>query len=201
MKANEMNSLSQDALNQLFLEARTINDFLPTPISQEVLNQLYDIAKMGPTAANCNPARFYFIKSLDAKERLKPYLAPGNVDKSMKAPIVVIAAFDPKFYDKVPKLFPHAPDARDWFAKSPDEGLAAGHMNATLGAAYFIMAARALGLECGPMAGFDNAGVDKEFFGENGWKSNFLINLGNRSDAPIFPRLPRLEFNEACEIA
>ncbi len=196
-----MNSLSQDALNQLFLEARTINDFLPNTIEDAVLNQLYDIAKMGPTAANCNPARFYFVKSQSAKERLRPYLAPGNVDKSMKAPITIIAAFDPKFYDKVPQLFPHAPEAREWFAQSPDQGQAAGHMNATLGAAYMIIAARALGLECGPMAGFDNAGVDKEFFAQNGWKSNFLINLGNRSGEKIHPRLPRLSFNEACEIA
>lgn len=196
-----MNPLNKDALNQLFLEARTINDFAPDPIDDAVLMQIYETARMGPTAANSNPARFYFIKSSEAKEKLKPYLAPNNVEKSMKAPIVVIAAFDPKFFDKVPKLFPHAPDAREWFSQSPDEGQAAGHMNATLGAAYFILAARALGLECGPMAGFDNAGVDKEFFSENGWKSNFLINLGNRSDAPIFPRLPRLDFTEACEIA
>jgi len=195
-----MDSLPIQALNQLFLDARTINDFAPTPIGDDVLRHLYEIAKMGPTAANSNPARFYFIKSTAAKERLKPYLAPNNVEKTLKAPVVAIAAFDPLFYDKVPKLFPHAPVARDWFKDSPDNGQAAGHMNATLGAAYLIMAARAIGLECGPMAGFDNSGVDKEFFAQNGWKSNFLINLGNRSDAPIFPRLPRLDFSEACEI-
>lgn len=195
-----MKALPQEALNQLFLEARTINDFAPTPIEDTVLQKLYDIAKMGPTAANSNPARFYFIKSTEAKARLKPFLAPNNVEKTLKAPVVAIAAFDPLFYDNVPKLFPHAPVARDWFKDSPDGGQAAGHMNATLGAAYLIMAARAIGLECGPMAGFDNDGVDKEFFKENGWKSNFLINLGNRSDAPIFPRLPRLDFEKACFI-
>ena len=196
-----MNPISPDALNQIFLEARTINDFDEAPIDDAILHQLYEIARMGPTAANSCPARFYFIKSIAAKARLKPYLAPNNSAKTMKAPITIVAAFDPIFYDKVPQLFPHAPEAREWFAHSPDAGQAAGFMNATLGAAYLIMAARALGLECGPMAGFDNAGVDNEFFAQNGWKSNFLINLGNRSEAPIFPRLPRLSFGEACEIA
>lgn len=192
--------LPQSALDQLFFDARSINDFAPTPIEDALLQQLYETAKMGPTAANSNPARFLFVKSFSAKTRLKPFLAPNNVEKTMKAPVVAIAAFDPLFYEKVPQLFPHAPEAREWFSQSPDHGQAAGHMNATLGAAYLIMAARALGLECGPMAGFDNIGVDKAFFAQTGWKSNFLINLGNRSNAPIFPRLPRLIFEEACAI-
>ncbi len=196
-----MEQISQDAMNQIFLEARTINEWSDKPVSDDVLKKIYEAARLGPTAANCNPARFAFIKTPEAKARLKPYLAPNNAEKTMKAPVTVIAAFDPKFYDFVPKLFPHNPGAREWFAQSPDQGAAAGFMNATLGAAYFIMAARAFGLDCGPMAGFDNAGVDKEFFQNSGFKSNFLINLGHKAESePVFPRLPRLDFDEACLI-
>lgn len=196
-----MNTLNENALDQLFLKARTINIWSDRQIEDEKLKKLYSIARLGPTAANSNPARFLFIKSQDAKARLKPYLDAGNVDKTMKAPVTIIAAFDPKFYENMPKLFPHVPDARYWFEKSPDMGHGAGFMNATLGAAYMIIAARAIGLDCGPMAGFDNAGVDKEFFGTSGYKSNFLINLGYKADSePHHPRLPRLDFTEACEI-
>lgn len=196
-----MNELPKEILNQLFLEARTINIWSDKQIEDEKLNKLYELARLGPTAANSNPARFLFVKSQDAKARLKPYLAPNNTDKTMKAPVTIIAAFDPKFYEKVPKLFPHMPAARDWYEQTPDKGYAAGFMNSTLGAAYMIMAARAIGLDCGPMSGFDNAGVDKEFFGKSGYKSNFLINLGYKADSePHHPRLPRLDFAEACEI-
>ncbi len=193
--------IDDNALKQIFLDARTINEWSDKPIPEGLLEQIYAAARLGPTAANNNPARFYFIKSPEAKARLKPYLAPNNSDKTMKAPITAIAAFDPLFYDKIPRLFPHNPGARDWFANAPDKGLSNGFMNATLGAAYFLIAARAFGLDCGPMAGFDNAGVDKEFFGETGYKSNFLINLGYKAESePVFPRLPRLEFEEACKI-
>lgn len=193
--------IDDKALKQIFLEARTINEWSDKPIEDGLLERVYEAARMGPTAANSNPARFCFIKSPEAKARLKPYLAPMNAEKTMKAPVTAIAAFNPKFYDFVPKLFPHNPGAREWFAASPDSGAAAGFMNATLGAAYFILAARAFGLDCGPMAGFDNAGVDKEFFENTGFKSNFLINLGYKAESePVFPRLPRLDFDEACEI-
>lgn len=196
-----MDILDTKSIEQLFTNARTINQWKDTPIEDAKLERLYELARLGPTAANSNPARFMFVKTVAAKEKLKPYLAPNNVEKTMKAPVTIIAAFDPEFYEKVPQLFPHMPAARDWYALTPDKGYAAGFMNATLGAAYVIMAARAIGLDCGPMSGFDNAGVDKEFFGNNGWKSNFLINIGYRADTePHHPRLPRLEFNEACEI-
>lgn len=165
------------------------------------MKRLYEIARLGPTAANSNPARFIFVKSAEAKARLKPYLAPNNVEKTMEAPINVIAAFDPQFYNFVPKLFPHMPSAKDWYEMSPDKGFAAGQMNATLGAAYFIIAARAIDIDCGPMSGFDNGGLDKEFFENSGFKSLFLINLGYRAEGePHHSRLPRLDFEEACEI-
>lgn len=196
-----MNELPNEALNQLFLDARTINIWSDKPVEDEKLKKLYEIARLGPTAANSNPARFLFVKSQEAKARLKPHLAPNNTDKTMKAPVTIIAAFDPKFYEKVPQLFPHLPEARNWYEQTPDKGYAAGFMNSTLGAAYMIIAARAIGLDCGPMSGFDNAGVDKEFFGASGYKSNFLINLGYKADGePHHPRLPRLDFTEACEI-
>lgn len=196
-----MEQIFKEALDQIFLEARTINQWSNEKIPKEKIAHLYEIARMGPTAANSNPARFLFIQSENAKARLKPYLAPNNTDKTMKAPVTIIAAFDPRFYDNVPKLFPHQPAARDWYVQSPDKGFAAGSMNSILGAAYMIIAARAIGLDCGPMSGFDNDGLDKEFFSTSGFKSNFLINLGIRaSTEPHHARLPRLEFSEACEI-
>lgn len=193
--------IDNSALNTIFLEARTINKWSDKKIDDELIKKLYETARLGPTAANSNPARFIFIKSDEAKAKLKPYLAPNNIEKTIAAPINVIAAFDPLFFNNVPKLFPHMPAAKDWYEQSPDKGFAAGQMNATLGAAYLIIAARALGLDCGPMSGFDNEGVDKAFFAQSGFKSIFLINLGYRAmGEPHNARLPRLDFKEACEI-
>jgi 3-hydroxypropanoate dehydrogenase len=196
-----MTQLDEKSLDILFNNARSINGWKDTPIEDEKLNKLYELARLGPTAANSNPARFLFIKSPQAKERLKPFLAPNNIEKTMRAPVTIIAAFDPKFYEKVPYLFPHLPEAKSWYENSPDKGHAAGFMNATLGAAYMIMAARAIGLDCGPMSGFDNDGVNKEFFASSGFVANFLINIGYRADSePTFGRSPRLDFKQACEI-
>ncbi|WP_417476601.1 malonic semialdehyde reductase [Maricaulis sp.] len=194
--------IDEDAIAQIFLEARTYNDFEPTPIPEETLKRLYDITKMGPTSANNSPARFVFVQSEAAKARLKPFLAEGNVDKSMQAPVTVIFAWDEKYYDKIPQLMPHNPGAREWFT-GPGAELN-GRRNSVLQAGYFLIAARALGLDTGPMTGFDAAGVDAEFFAGNpateNWKSDILINLGVGTTKNLFPRLPRLSFDEAAQI-
>jgi 3-hydroxypropanoate dehydrogenase len=193
-----MTALPDAALNQLFVDARTRNGWVEESIPEALMRGVYDLTKWGPTSANCSPARFVFIGTPKGKERLKPFLSAGNLDKTMSAPWTVIVATDPKFYDKIPELFPHNPDAAKWFSGSPDGGLEAGFRNGTLQGAYLMMAARALGLDCGPMSGFDAAGLDKEYFSENGWKSNFLVNLGHGTDKDLFPRMPRLKFEDAC---
>lgn len=193
--------IDENAIEQLFTEARTINKWSDEKISEETLNKLYDLTKMGPTATNCCPARFVFVQSDEAKARLKPHLMGGNIDKTMQAPVCVIVATDPKYYEQVPKLFPHMPQARDMYANAPDGGEKAGFRNGTLQAAYLIIAARALGLDCGPMSGFNNVSLDEEFFKDSGYESNFLINIGKKEgDGGIYPRGPRLSFEEACEI-
>lgn len=189
--------LDQAAIDALFVSARTHNAWRPDPVSDEDLHRLYDIARMGPTSANSSPARFLFLRTQEAKERLRPALSAGNVNKTLAAPVVAIVAYDPAFYDRLPFLFPHA-DARSWFADNDELAEATAFRNGTLQGAYLIMAARAIGLDCGPMSGFDNALVDAEFLAEFGWKSNFLINLGHGDPAGLSPRLPRLEFDEAC---
>ena len=196
--------LSQDALNQLFLEARTFatnpNPWQERVVPDALLEQVWNLARMGPTSANMSPMRVAFVRTPEAKARLKPALDAGNLDKTMNAPVTAIVAMDMAFYEKLPFLFPHA-DARSWFAhKSEAELLAPVLRNASLQAAYLMIAARALGLDCGPMSGFDNAQVDAAFFAGTPIKSNFLINLGYGRRDTLHPRSPRLTFNDACSI-
>jgi len=204
---------SPEALDQLFRKARTHNAWSDRPVSDDLLRQLYEIMKWGPTSANMCPARMVFLRSREAKERLRPALMKGNVEKTMAAPVTAIVAYDERFYEMAPKLFPVNPGTRDMFAKSPELAVATAFRNGTLQGAYLIVAARALGLDCGPMSGFDNAKVDEEFFasprgapGEGDVKpaslvkSNFLCNLGYGNPAGLYPRGPRLEFEEACKI-
>lgn len=191
--------LNDAAIDQLFRQARTQNKWTDAPVSDDTLRALYDVLKWGPTSASSSPARFAFLTSDDAKAKLKEALSPGNIEKSMTAPVTVIVAHDPKFYDQLPKLFPHA-DARSWFAGNWSLADTTAMRNGTLQGAYLMIAARALGLDVGAMSGFDNMKVDDLFFAETGWKSNFLINLGHGDPAGIFERSPRLDFDEACRI-
>ena len=194
--------LSEAALDQLFREARTYNAFLDKPVSDDLLREVYALAKFGPTSANSSPARIVFVKSAEAKAKLEQYLSEGNRAKTMKAPVTAIVGVDHEFYEQLPRLFPHA-DARSWFVGNQPMIDTTAFRNATLQGAYLIMAARAVGLDCGPMSGFDNAGVDKAFFADTpNIKSNFLINLGyGDASRDLFPRNPRLSFEEACRIA
>ncbi len=192
-------SISEDALDVLFLEARTHTAWLDAPLAEGLLRQIWDLARMGPTSANCSPARIVFVASPEAKERLKPHLAEGNVEKTMAAPVTAVIGHDMEFFEKLPELFPHA-DARSWFAGNEELIAATAFRNATLQAAYFMLAARALGLDCGPMSGFDNEAVDKEFFAATAVKSNFLCNLGVGDPRSLNPRSPRMSFNDACKM-
>jgi 3-hydroxypropanoate dehydrogenase len=193
-------SIDDTALDSLFRAARTHNKFNDEPVSDETLRELYNLLRWGPTSANSSPARFLFLRTKEAKERLRPALSPGNLDKTMAAPVTVVIAYDPKFFDNLPRLFPHDADARSWFAGNEAFAAETAFRNGSLQGAYLIMAARALGLDCGPMSGFDKAKVDEEFFSYRGWKSNFLCNLGHGDPAGLFSRSPRLEFEEACEL-
>ncbi|MEA2336530.1 MAG: 3-hydroxypropanoate dehydrogenase [Thermoanaerobaculia bacterium] len=204
----------EQCLDLIFRNARTHNAWLDKPVSDETLRQLYDTMKWGPTSANASPARFVFLRTKQAKERLRPSLAPSNVEKTMSAPAVVIVAYDLKFYEKLPRLFPHSPSKKELFASNPQLVETTGRRNSSLQGAYLIIAARALGLDCGPLSGFDNAKVDidffdagrecescdQEFFPEGHVKSNFLINLGYGDPSKLFPRNPRLAFEEACTL-
>ena len=206
--------LNDEALDQLFRAARTHNAWLDKPVGDDTLRQVYDLMKWGPTSANSCPARFVFLRSRQAKERLRPALAPGNVEKTMKAPVTVIVAYDLLFYEKLPRLFPHSPAMRNLFAGNPQLVEVTAMRNSSLQGAYLMLAARATGLDCGPMSGFDNARVDEEFFGAGKEcegcdqeyfpaghvKSNFLCNLGYGDRSKLYPRAPRLEFNEACTL-
>ena len=193
--------LNSQALDTLFLHARSHNGWLDKPVEDALLQQAWALARMGPTSANCSPMRVVFIKSEAAKARLQPALIEGNRAKTLSAPVTAIFANDSRFHDLLPKLFPHA-DARSWFAGPDKEAIAAttAFRNGTLQAAYFMLAARALGLDCGPMSGFDNTLVDREFFPDGRIKSNFICNLGYGDPNRLFPRSPRLEFEEACRI-
>lgn len=192
--------LDDRALDQLFREARTHNAWQKKDVPDALLQQLYDLVKWGPTSANASPARFVFVKSPEAKAKLKEALAPGNVEKTMTAPVTVIVAQDMAFHDKLPQLFPHA-DARSWFAGNDALIESTAFRNASLQGAYLILAARALGLDTGAMSGFDAAKLDAAFFAGTAVKSNFLINLGYGDEAGLFPRSPRLAFDEAARIA
>jgi 3-hydroxypropanoate dehydrogenase len=205
---------NDEALDRIFREARTYNGWQDKPVTDEMLMQVYELMKWGPTSANGSPARFVFLRSPESKERLRPLLAPGNVEKTMAAPVTAIIAYDLLFFHKLPKLFPHAPGMRDLFAENPQLIEATAKRNSSLQGAYLIIAARALGLDCGPMSGFDNARLDEEFFGAGKEcegceqeffpaghvKSNFLCNLGYGDPSTIFPRSPRLTFEEASSL-
>ncbi|WP_420430321.1 malonic semialdehyde reductase [Hyphobacterium sp.] len=194
-------ALRDDALDQLFREARTHYAWTDKPVPDETLEALYDLVKMGPTSMNNSPARFVFLSSEAAKARLRPYLMDGNVEKTMTAPVTVIVAWDTEFYENMPKLFPHFDGARDMMKNAAEDH---GIRNGTLQGAYLILAARSLGLDTGPMSGFSIEGVDKEFFksdpARSSWTTNFLVNLGYGSGENLFPRLPRLSFDEAATI-
>ena len=193
--------LSEASLDQLFRNARTFNAWLPKEVSDEQLQQLYDLAKFGPTSANSSPMRVVFVKSPAAKAKLEPFLSDGNRAKTMEAPVTAIVATDHAFYEHLPKLFPHT-DARSWFVGNQPLIDTTAFRNCTLQGAYLLLAARAIGLDCGPMSGFDNAGVDAAFFAGTAVKSNFLISIGyGDASRNLFARSPRLTFDEACAIA
>ncbi len=196
-----MTGIVNDAgLDLIFREARSHSFWQDKPVSETLMQAVYDLTKWGPTSANCSPARFVFVQSDAAKARLKPFLIPSNVDKVLTAPATVIIAHDLEFYEKIPELFTHNPAARDWFAGNEALIQTTAFRNSSLQGAYFMIAARALGLDCGPMSGFDNAGVDKEFFADTPWRSNFLCSIGYGDAEKLFPRNPRLSFGDACQI-
>lgn len=191
--------LNKLSLDQIFDEARTHSYWQDKPVSDEVLAQIYDHAKFGPTSANCCPMRVVFVKSKEAKEELKPCLAEGNVEKTMAAPVTAIIAMDMEFYEELPVLFPHT-DARSWFVGNKEYSESTAFRNSSLQGAYLIVAARALGLDCGPMSGFDAAKLDEAFFKDTSYKSNFLVNLGYGEKDKLHPRNPRLTFEEVCKV-
>src|SRR5207244_134894 len=192
--------LGDDGLDLLYRNARTHNVWRDEPVPDDLLRRVYDLAKMGPTSANMCPMRITFVKSREAKEKLKPALDAGNADKTMKAPVTAIIAMDVHFYEMLPKLFPHV-DAKAWFKDLPENVLEyIALRNGSLQGAYFMLAARALGLDCGPMSGFNNAKVDAAFFAGTTIKSNFLCNLGYGDTSKLHPRSPRLTFEEACKV-
>ena len=192
-------AISDDALDTIFRNARTHNRWQDKPVSPALLMAVYDLMRWGPTTANTSPARFIFVVSKSSKERLRPHLSPGNTEKTMAAPATAIVAYDLDFAERLPMLFPHEPDAKSWF-KDRAFAETAAFRNGSIQGGYFIIAARALGLDCGPMSGFDNAGVDREFFPDGRIKSNFLCNIGYGDPSGVFPRNPRLSFDEACRI-
>ncbi|BCK87929.1 putative malonic semialdehyde reductase RutE [Sideroxyarcus emersonii] len=193
--------LNQAAFDQLFLDAHTHNAWQDKPVADELLHRLYDTLRMAPTSMNCSPARIVFVKSKAAKEKLMPALMEGNRAKTMAAPVTAIIGHDTRFYDNLPKLFPPIPGARDMFAGNAALADITAFRNGTLQGAYLILAARALGLDCGPMSGFDNAAIDQQFFAGTNVRSNFICNLGYGDPKGVYPRNVRLEFAEACSIA
>jgi 3-hydroxypropanoate dehydrogenase len=206
--------LNEDGLNLLFREAHTYSRWLDTPVSDETLRALYDLMKWAPTSMNCTPARILFLRTPAAKQRLLPALASGNIEKTLAAPVTAILGYDYDFYEQISRLFPQYPNAREMFANAPEVSEITARRNGTLQGGYFILAARALGLDCGPMSGFDNAKVDEEFFGAGREvdaaelefftaghiRSNFLCNLGYGDAAGYYPRNPRLKFDEVCKL-
>lgn len=192
-------ALIEDALATLFTDARTHNGWLDQPVSDDLLKQAYDLAKMGPTSANCCPLRVVFITSKEAKEKLAPALSSGNLQKTLSAPVTAILAFDPAFYDLLPELYLHG-DARSWFTSSAELAHETAFRNASLQAAYLILALRSLGLDTGPMSGFDQEKVNQTFLAESGWKANFLLNIGYGDSSKVYPRSPRLAFERVCQI-
>ena len=194
----------QQVVDRIFNDGRSYNDFREDDIPAHLIRAVYDLTKMGPTSANCSPARFLFLHSEESKARLMPHLSPGNIEKTRAAPWVAIIAHDIEFRQKLPELFPHNLDAINWFSDEKVRNVTA-FRNGTLQSAYFIVAARALGLDTGPMSGFNNEGVDNEFFTDSGterdtWRSNWICNLGYGTDKNLFDRSPRLEFDQACVV-
>ena len=208
------NAVDDKTLDTLFREARTYSKWLPRPVADKTLHELYDVLKWAPTSANASPARFAFLRSKESKERLRPALAPLNVEKTMTAPVTVIVAYDLRFHMQLSRLFPQSPGMAKLFENNPEMVESTAKRNSSLQGAYMIIAARALGLDCGPMSGFDHAkvdeeffaagkpcfGCDQEFFPEGHVKTNFLCNLGYGDPSRLHPRLPRLSFNEACSL-
>ncbi len=194
-------SLAQSALDQIFHNAHTHNAWQDKPVTDELLHRLYDTLRMAPTSMNCSPARIVFVKTKAAKEKLSPALMEGNRAKTMAAPVTAIIGYDTRFYENLPKLFPAIPNARGMFESNAALSDITAFRNGTLQGAYLIIAARSLGLDCGPMSGFDNAAVDQLFFAGTNVKSNFLCNLGYGDAKGIYPRSPRFKFAEACSIA
>lgn len=192
-------ALSSEALDQLFRTARTQNRWQDKPVTDEQIQELYELLKWGPTSANSSPARFVFIRTPEAKAKLKAALSAGNIEKTMTAPVTVIVAHDPKFYDQLPALFPHA-DAKPWFSGNYTLAEQTAFRNGSLQGAYLMLAARAMGLDVGAMSGFDAAKIEEVFLTETGWKANFLVNLGYGDAEGVYERLPRLGFYEACQL-
>lgn len=193
-------AISPAACAALFTNARTHNGWLDKPVTDDQLREIYALMKMGPTSANCSPARIVFVRTPEGKERLRPTLSSGNLEKTMKAPVTAIVAWDRAFYDRLPELFPHG-DARSWFTSSPQLAEETTFRNSSLQAAYLIFACRALGLDTGPMSGFDREKVDAAFFADGRWQSNLLINIGYGDTSKLYGRLPRLSFDDACQLA
>ncbi len=196
-----MQTLNDEARRLLFTEARTHNRFTPEPVPDVLLRQLYDLMKWGPTSANCSPARLVFVKSPEAKAKLAPCMSEGNRDKTLQAPVNAIVGMDMAFYDKLPELFPHNLTAKSWFDGNPEFSASTAMRNSSLQGAYFMLAARGLGLDCGPMSGFNADAVNAAFFAGTSVKANFICNLGHGDPTGLFPRSPRLAFDEACTIA
>lgn len=192
--------LNDEALDVVFRKARTFSYWLDRGVTVETLQELYELMKWGPTSANSSPARIVFVRTPEAKQRLAPALAPLNLEKTMSAPVTAIVAYDLQFYEKLPALFPNAPGMKDMFVNSAEMAEATAKRNGSLQGAYLMVAARAVGLDCGPMSGFDNAKLDAEFFPGTHVRSNFLCNLGYGDAAKLHPRNPRLAFEEACTV-
>jgi 3-hydroxypropanoate dehydrogenase len=195
-----MAMLDDAALDLILRKARTQNGWLEAPVTDDQLQAIYDLMRLGPTSANCCPARIVFIRTPEAKARLLPALSPGNVDKTKAAPVTAIIGYDTRFFELLPKLFPHRPEMKDAYSGNPRHAEVTAFRNGTLQGAYFMIAARAIGLDVGGMSGFDNAKVDAEFFPDGRVKSNFLCNLGHGDPAKVLPKLPRLDFDEACTL-
>lgn len=193
-------ALNDEALDVLFRSARSHSFWLDKPVTDDRLHKLYELMKWGPTSANCTPARLVFVRRREAKERLKPCLDAGNITKCMTAPVVAIIGMDMEFYEKLPQLFPHNPEARSWFAGKPDKIRETAFRNSSLQGAYLMLAARSLGLDCGPMSGFDAKKLDLEFFPDGKIKSNFICAIGYGDSTRFHSRGPRLDFDDACQI-
>jgi len=193
-------TLDGKALDLILLKARTQNGWLPTPVSDDQLRAIFDIMKFGPTSANSCPARFLFVRTPEAKARLLPALSAGNMEKTKQAPVTAIIGYDPRFYELLPRLFPHRPEMKNPYEANAQLAETVAFRNGTLQGAYFMIAARAVGLDVGGMSGFDNAKVDAEFFSGGRVKSNFLCNIGHGDPSKVLPRLPRLPFDEVCRI-